>query len=151
MARKKLLPPEWQCHWLGRLEGTKSGTVFLVGNGSGKKLVDVDALAAKGIIFGCNLAFQEHRVDFLGFMDSRVLEECLHFPGPKFIPWRLYFDNERALLKRHTNRNLWFFKYTPWRPVGPWPQEEDPSVIHEGLTGFHNAQIALVLGFRRLV
>ena len=133
------------------MAGAKDGTCFLIGNGPTKRLVDIDALATKGVIFGCNLAFQEHRVDFLGFMDSRVLNECLHFPGAKFIPWRQYFENERALLKQHNNRNLWFFKYAPWKPGVPWPQDADKSTIHEGLTGFHNAQIALILGFKRLV
>jgi hypothetical protein len=141
---------------LGGMAGfrpTKYPTCFLLGGGRSRERYDVDALRDHGILFGCNDDWRTYSVDFLGFQDSPALDGALQFPGPKFVPWREYQEHERAALKK-TNGNLFFYWADPWGPPvahREWPQERDKSRVYTGLTGFQNAQVALILGFTRLV
>jgi hypothetical protein len=152
MAKKKILKPIpslWLCELA---DAVTEGVAFIVGNGPSKQPSIVDALAAYGPVFACNMAYREHHVDFLIFQDSLILDKCRHWRGPKFVEWRDLTENERAMLGK--TKDIYYYKAANWEGAGKdmhWPQDRSKRTIFSGLSGFAAAQIALLMGYTRLV
>ena len=54
---------------------TKSGTAFVVGNGTSRSLIDIHALHNHGVVFGCNGLYRQHRPDYLIAVDVKMILE----------------------------------------------------------------------------
>ena len=154
------------------IESCAGKTAFIVGNGRGKTFYPVDLLP--GPIFACNLAYRHHRVDYLAFRDDlfdydnpdfhghNPTAVCLReFRGIKFTLGRKWSDEVGLAIKQSVRFDgddrlyVWKWIQRGWEhqtlrfwPLGPWP---DGDKIVQSSTGCVQAQIAYLMGFRRLV
>lgn len=60
---------------------------FIIGNGSSRLEFDLNKMTGKGVMFGCNALYRDHKPDYLVAIDLEIIEEInkSNFPKHRFI------------------------------------------------------------------
>jgi hypothetical protein len=135
-------------HLVGELRDQwKDHPGFVCGNGVSKSYININVLKKHGPILGCNLAFTQHHVDYLGYRDSKVRLKCLEgFHNYHIIPMMKFSALHTKAIEQRLD-NLYFFDTAPERTG----MNIENSKLVMGSTGYIILQVARLLGCNPIV
>lgn len=99
-------------HLVGELRDYwKDLPCFVIGNGVSKLFYNVNDFKKIGLILGCNKAFRDHHVDFLGHLDTKVRIPCLEsHRNYHVMAAKKYGGTELSKIKKVHDR-IYFFDF----------------------------------------
>lgn len=102
------------------LIGEHSGKpAFVIGNGLSVKFYDTDKMAEKGVMIGCNLGFQIHKLDYLCWQDTKIAQSCAGFKGNKVTSYKHCSKTTGNMVALPGKRKNWYcFPYGKKLPEG---------------------------------
>lgn len=151
--------PEFHYPELAKYKDIHKGKrCFIVGTGPSLRIEDLDKLHQnKEICISCNKIYRaydktEWRADYYGFLDGRVIEDCIddipHIPGTVFLGDSFHYDINKKL------NNVQYFHYIDdnFFPNYPYFSLDFTRGFYGGRTTTYSfgIQLAAYMGFKEI-